>query len=206
MYKIFFLDRFILLSDDERKALFHIGECRVIRHESKQQLYALIDEFRDGTEQKLIIVHNDIEKLRNKFFSYFKPIDAAGGFVRNDKGKVLFIKRHGLWDLPKGKAEEQEKPEQTALREVEEECGLHNIIINGDMIKTYHTYKHKDDIILKTTYWYEMLHNGNETPVPQQEEDITDVLWLDEIDDLSGNYLDSYASIKEVINTFSNLR
>jgi 8-oxo-dGTP diphosphatase len=56
-------------------------------------------------------------------------VEAAGGIVwREDHGEfqVLLVHRprYDDWSLPKGKADPGETPEQTALREVEEETGL----------------------------------------------------------------------------------
>lgn len=47
--------------------------------------------------------------------------------VYNQKGEILFIKRNGRWDLPKGKAEKRETIEETAIREVEEETMVENL-------------------------------------------------------------------------------
>jgi len=47
-----------------------------------------------------------------------------GGKVYNSEHKILFIKRNGYWDLPKGKTEKGESIEETSVREVEEETGV----------------------------------------------------------------------------------
>jgi 8-oxo-(d)GTP phosphatase len=54
------------------------------------------------------------------------PIRAAGGVVRR-RGEVLLVHRpkYGDWTFPKGKAKQGESDEDCALREVEEETGLH---------------------------------------------------------------------------------
>jgi len=57
-------------------------------------------------------------------------IRAAGGVVRRTRAdgehEVLLVHRpkYDDWSLPKGKADSGERPDQTALREVEEETGL----------------------------------------------------------------------------------
>ena len=56
-------------------------------------------------------------------------VEAAGGIVwreRHDEWQVLLVHRprYDDWSLPKGKADPGETPQQTALREVEEEPGL----------------------------------------------------------------------------------
>ena len=57
------------------------------------------------------------------FKKFFKVVHAGGGLVTNPKNEVLFIFRSNVWDLPKGRHEEGESIEETAVREVEEECG-----------------------------------------------------------------------------------
>ena len=45
----------------------------------------------------------------------FKVVEAAGGVVSNKNGEILFIRRMGKWDLPKGKIEKGESLEQACL-------------------------------------------------------------------------------------------
>ena len=42
---------------------------------------------------------------------------AGGGLVFNAKKEILFIRRNGKWDLPKGKVEKDETYQAAALRE-----------------------------------------------------------------------------------------
>ncbi len=124
--------------------------------------------------------HPDLNKLFNDFKSYFdKYIEAAGGLVRNSKNELLIIHRFGIPDLPKGKTEKDETPEETALREVEEECGISGLKITGKAEPSYHIYFQKNKKILKKTHWFKMLYEGNEIPKPQTEEDITEAEWCD---------------------------
>ena len=48
---------------------------------------------------------------------------AAGGLVLSG-GHALLIRKHHLWDLPKGKLNGDESPEHCAVREIAEETGL----------------------------------------------------------------------------------
>ena len=50
-------------------------------------------------------------------------LDTAGGIVLLNQ-KILFIKKRGIWDLPKGKIEFDDSIDVTALREIHEETGL----------------------------------------------------------------------------------
>ena len=54
-------------------------------------------------------------KLFDFLFNHCKLIIAAGGIVQWNN-KFLFIKRNGLWDIPKGKMEESESPDLTAIK------------------------------------------------------------------------------------------
>lgn len=66
---------------------------------------------------------------------------SAGGVVfRKKDGQYEFVLgRHSgydKWVLPKGLVEEGEKPEETAVREVEEEVGVIGKIVNEEPVKT----------------------------------------------------------------------
>ncbi|MCK4550055.1 MAG: NUDIX hydrolase [Candidatus Krumholzibacteria bacterium] len=72
------------------------------------------------------------------FIQYLNPAPAAGILVRDDKGRVLLVRRKfepfaGLWTMPAGFIEYGEEVSETAVRELEEETGL---IIE---IETIHT-------------------------------------------------------------------
>jgi 8-oxo-dGTP pyrophosphatase MutT (NUDIX family) len=122
------------------------------------------------------LYHSDIEFLWKEFKNKFKIIDAAGGVVFNKNNEILFIYRLDKWDLPKGKVEKGETIPETAIREVQEECGINKVIIDNFIGKTYHIYTYKEKEILKISYWYKMYSNENEL-IPQLEEDITKVVW-----------------------------
>ena len=114
----------------------------------------------------------------NYCMNYFEVV-SAGGVVVNQCGNVLWILRNGHWDLPKGKVERGEKLEEAAIREVNEETGINNIKITGDLITTYHTYEIDGVVHLKTTFWYAMEHSMGDTKgVPQDIEGITEVKWM----------------------------
>ncbi|NCA22427.1 MAG: NUDIX hydrolase, partial [Crocinitomicaceae bacterium] len=53
------------------------------------------------------VVSENAKKALLSFFFNFKYIEAAGGIVESEKGG-LYIKRHGKWDIPKGKMEKGE--------------------------------------------------------------------------------------------------
>jgi len=132
-----------------------------------------------------------------------KTIVAAGGLVSNDKGELLLIYRKGYWDLPKGKLDEGESIEACAVREVEEETGLTNVLLDKLVGITYHEYfdEWKQRDVVKETHWFAMHVNGNQTLVPQQEEDIKDIKWVPQKD--LGIYLQqTYKNIVDIINRY----
>jgi len=132
-----------------------------------------------------------------EFCSHFQEVPAGGGLVRNREGKYLLIYRHDLWDLPKGKQEPGESIETCALREVEEETGLHGLQLGGRICITHHTYQLFGQKILKHTYWYAMTDESEESLIPQQEEDISRAEWVEK--ERLPEYLEgTYPSIVEV--------
>ena len=54
-------------------------------------------------------VPENYEACRDELQDFFRPVSAAGGIVRDPAGRLLFIKRLGVWDLPKGKVEKKRK-------------------------------------------------------------------------------------------------
>jgi 8-oxo-dGTP pyrophosphatase MutT (NUDIX family) len=135
-----------------------------------------------------------LKKLKEKI-----PVQrAGGGLVYNKKGQVLFIFRNGKWDLPKGGKEKREKMKLTAMREVEEETGVDNLIITKRLQKTYHIFKRNGVYKLKITQWYEMKTDFEGIPVGQLEEGIEKVAWLnpEQIQEAMKN---SYENIKLIL-------
>lgn len=117
------------------------------------------------------------EKLLKNFKKKLPVIKAAGGVVYNPKGEILFIKRKGKWDLPKGKKDKGENVAFCAIREVEEETGVKKLIITDFKAITYHIFKRNGKYQLKETYWYNMTSDYKGKLIPQAEEDIEKVSW-----------------------------
>lgn len=123
-------------------------------------------------------------------------IHAAGGVVFNEHNEVLMIYRLDKWDFPKGKVEAGEQYDEAALREVEEETGLHGITLGDALPSTFHTYTLHGEPILKETHWYRM--SAPAQPLtPQTEEDITQATWVpaDQVHTLLQN---SYATLRDL--------
>lgn len=191
MYKVFVNEKKLLLSDAPQNME------RRLKYEDLSTIEIAIDLLQNTSCPEINIYYSDLEQLWQSFRSIFKIVEAAGGIVKNENGKILFIKRLGKWDLPKGKIEKGEVPGQAALRELEEETGLNELILKHYVNNTFHIYKERNgDLILKTTHWFAMQSLGNKKAKPQIEEGISEVAWMNE------------QEISEVVfpNTFKNIR
>lgn len=132
-----------------------------------------------------------------------KTIIAAGGLVFNEQNELLMIFRRGKWDLPKGKLDAGETVEACAVREVQEETGLITIELENLIGKTYHEYFDKwvNENVVKESWWYKMKSSVNEKLIPQVEEDIELIEWVDKKN--FKKYLDnSYRNISEIVNKY----
>lgn len=164
-----------------------------------------LSEFEKSGRPVLQIEAGEVERIFKAFRDLFLQVDAAGGIVRKEN-RILFIYRNGKWDLPKGKIDEGETPEEAALREVSEECGISGHYIVKKCPSTYHIYRspypeNKGCWIFKETYWFEMGYEGPETTVPQQEEGITQAKWL--TPHCLGEVLENtYENLKELIASY----
>jgi ADP-ribose pyrophosphatase YjhB (NUDIX family) len=147
--------------------------------------------------EEIQIICKEPETWLKDFSKHFHFLEAAGGVVVNPSGDILMIDRLGKCDLPKGKIETGENPETAALREVEEECGVHDHSITRFLIHTYHTYELDQQPYLKKTHWFEMHSAGVDDLKPQTEESITSAYWKAAEELIE--YMDTYASIREVI-------
>lgn len=201
MYKVFLNDRLIEISAsaNSKKNNLVVKFEKTATGEDVQNWFS---EFIDQRSGKVILVHSDPERLFQLFRSVFLEVPAAGGVVKY-KDKLLFIFRNGKWDLPKGKIDNGETPELTALREVSEECGISGQQIVKQLPSTFHIYKSpyaktKGQWIFKETYWFEMVYDGVDKVAPQTEEGITEVKWFrkNELEEVRTN---TYENLKQII-------
>jgi 8-oxo-dGTP pyrophosphatase MutT (NUDIX family) len=195
-YSIYFdSKKIVLISDFKYHFINQAG--LFVKCNNSDDLTKILDFFKTSRCSYLNIIGKDTKGTLKLFSKNFRLIEAAGGLVRNELNQILVINRNGKWDLPKGKVDDNEANEQTALREVREECGVKNLEIIGKLTKTYHTYKIGEIDVLKRTTWYEMNYIGNEKLVPQSEEGILAVEWF-EPNELTKLFENTYESIKDV--------
>jgi 8-oxo-dGTP pyrophosphatase MutT (NUDIX family) len=199
--KIYFNEKPLFLCDrmtDEISVYAHHDDAVLIDEFSPHAVNAMVHEMRQAKVHAGIFVHSDLAALKKAFWKKFLIIQAGGGLVANDKEEYLFMFRRGKWDLPKGKLDPGETLEQCAVREVGEETGLHKVQLEALLLTTYHTYDESGHHILKETYWYRMKAADGQQPVPQQEEQITELRWVTHsgMGELLKN---TYPSISDVI-------
>ncbi len=193
MYQIFYRDKPIVISDtkSDKKNVHNIKY-------KDFNLKKALKNLSKNSISSIRIIGKDKEKLLNKFLKLLPKITAAGGKVINLKGEILFIYRNNKWDLPKGKAEDNEIIADTAIREVKEETGIAKLVITKPLEITYHIFKKNNTYRIKVTYWFEMKSIGDNQLTPQIEEGIIRAEWINslEIDKIKKK---CYANIRLLI-------
>lgn len=104
---------------------------------------------------------------------------SAGGVVIFGNAILLLRKYNGDWVLPKGKVEEEEDLEETAIREVFEEGGVKAKTIKY-LGKIHYTFRHTrepNEIVNKTVHWFLMMAR-NMNCKPQKNEGFIDALFV----------------------------
>lgn len=199
MYKVFIQDRPIFfITEDEISNNTGIFVPQSLAEKHNAYLQNLVQE--TPQDLSIFILCTDPDSALSLFFEGFDRVEAAGGIVKR-KDKYLFIKRFGMWDLPKGKMDPGETPEITAKREIEEECGIQNPEVKELILITYHTYLYKGIPTIKKTYWYELTYDGPKEVKPQEEEGITKVSWKGK-DKLEKVLQQTYGSIQDVLSAY----
>jgi hypothetical protein len=158
MYKVFVNEKKLLLSKQSENLEKTLG------YENVTSLEIALDLLENTSVKELNVFGENIDKIWSEFQKLFRIIEAAGGIVSKPNGDILFIKRLGKWDLPKGKMEKGESREESAVREIEEETGLQNVELLSFINTTYHIYIERNgDKVLKCTHWFEMSFDGEDT-------------------------------------------
>jgi 8-oxo-dGTP diphosphatase len=111
-----------------------------------------------------------------------KTQTSSGGVIYKKENNgpeiaLIAVKGGDVWCLPKGIIEKGEQPDQTAVREVKEETGLHGSIISkiGDISYWYYL-KDENAKCRKTVHFYLMKYiSGN---VEDHNFEVDDVLWF----------------------------
>ena len=197
MHKIYIENRCIIICPPDEQALsdpnailYNIG--------TSVDIPTLVGLFEvSDSLAKVFIPTDDIEGTYRRICAEFKEGNAGGGLVSNRRGDFLLISRNGLWDLPKGHQDPGEEISVTALREVQEETGIDELLLRDLICITDHCYIRDGKWHLKHTWWYDMLYTNPTDLTPQTEEDITKAAWVAK-SSLPAFLLNTYPSIIEV--------
>ena len=191
MYKVFFNQKPLILTNeiqdfsDNEPLLF-------IKYTSVAQI---IKALKSSKNRKVFLYHKDNDKLWKSFKKKFPIVEAAGGLVERTDNKLLFIFRNNKWDLPKGGVEKKELIIEAAQREVKEETGVSDLIVQKQLSETFHIFKKGKRFRLKKTYWFKMSTSYMGETEPQIEEGIHKTEWV------------SKEKIDEILNdAFENIR
>ena len=106
---------------------------------------------------------------------------AAGGLVLCG-GNALLIRKHGQWDIPKGKRKKKERLEKCALREVAEETGLDKnmLSIRRHFCRSSYITYYSRKPVNKTVDWFLMDYAGtlDDRLTPDLSENIDLCIWV----------------------------
>lgn len=168
---------------------------------SAQAINNMIGQLKKDKIKEGIMAHPNFERLKKAFFKHFTIITACGGIVQNKEKELLFIYRRNKWDLPKGKLEKGESPEECAMREIEEETGIGQLTLKEKTGTTYHIYEEDGKQILKENHWFYFTTKSHQQPVPQTEEEITEAKWFP-TRDIKVPMDNTYPAIREIMHEF----
>ena len=191
MYKVFFNQKPLILTN-KIQYLSDTEPLLFIKYTSVTQI---IKALKSSKNSKVFLYHKDMDKLWKGFKKKFPIVEAAGGLVKRTDNKLLFIFRNDKWDLPKGGVEKKELIIDAAKREVTEETGVADIIVEKKISETYHIFKKGKRFRLKKTYWFKMSTTYTGKTKPQTDEGIEKIKWV------------SNKNIEDILNNaFENIR
>jgi ADP-ribose pyrophosphatase YjhB (NUDIX family) len=147
----------------------------------------------------LVVSVDNYESVKIYVKKKFKVVQAAGGLIRK-KDKFLMIYRLKKWDLPKGKKDSGEDYEETASREVLEECNIH-VKLGKKICTTWHTYTMNKRSMIKKTRWYIMDCIDDSKARPQAGENIEEIRWMTR-KEIYHSLENSYRSIQFVFEEY----
>ena len=191
MYKVFFNQKPLILTDK----IQYISDTEPLLFIKYSSVTQIIKALKSSKNSKVFLYHKDMDKLWKGFKKKFPIVEAAGGLVKRTDNKLLFIFRNNKWDLPKGGVEKKELIINAAKREVTEETGVSDIIVEKKISETYHIFKKGKRFRLKKTYWFKMSTTYMGKTKPQTEEGIEKTKWV------------SNKNIEDILNdAFENIR
>ena len=196
MYKVFFNQKPIFLTT-ELVPQTHRTPVLFIKFSSPENI---VKALKSKKTDCLYLYHQKEDKLWMHFLRHFPIVEAAGGLVRHQDGRFLFIYRNDKWDLPKGRIEKNEPIRIAAVREVEEETGVDGLEIVKPLIETFHVFNRNGKYKLKKTFWFEMKTASTVNLIPQLNEGIEQAVWIFE-KEIPHKFENAYENIKQVFGT-----
>ena len=193
MYKVFFNQKPIFLTTE----LVHQTDRTPVLFIKFSSPENIIKALKSKKTDCLYLYHQKEDKLWMHFLRHFPIVEAAGGLVRHQDGRFLFIYRNEKWDLPKGRIEKNEPIRIAAVREVEEETGVDGLEIVKPIIETFHVFNRNGKYKLKKTFWFEMKTASTSTLTPQLDEGIEQAVWVFE-KEIPLKFENAYENIKQV--------
>ncbi|MCZ8205247.1 NUDIX hydrolase [Gemmatimonas sp.] len=154
------------------------------------------DPGRDGTDPSSSATGGDAQgrrRLRARLET------SAGGVVyRVHEGEPLFLlirDSYKNWGFPKGHLETDEAPDAAALREVREETGLDDVMLDGQIDTIDWFFRFRGKLVHKVCHFF-LMRTEAESTTPQRAEGITACKWarFDE-----ATQLVSYANARDVL-------
>jgi len=114
-----------------------------------------------------------------------REFSAGGVLVRRLRGRWVFAairpggREPGLWALPKGQIGADERPEETALREVAEETGVEGKLV-GKLGDVRYVYTWRGERIFKVVSFYLLRYSRGRLGVlpPATAFEVDEVRWL----------------------------
>lgn len=109
-----------------------------------------------------------------------RELSAGGVVVRRKDGEVhvLIIRDpYENWGLPKGHLERKETEAQAALREVEEETGLRDLVL-GEELPLIDWYFRMGEVLVHKFCRFYLMESQTGDPEPDRSEGITECRWV----------------------------
>jgi len=204
MYKVFSKASSIIINSSDKN---FIKDYKSVLIENEADMHKFTKNiFSDNITGDYQLYSNSNIDVLELFKSQFDLMLAAGGVVNKtscDERLILFIKRMGYWDFPKGKIEKNESIQTAALREVMEETMIDKLEITRELPASWHIYKDHNKWILKKTYWFEMFTSSEKKLIPQTEEDIELAEWK-KFSNAEKFMNKSYRSLRECFKDYFN--
>lgn len=197
-HTLYISDTRVVIADRCPDARYTVIECDGDGAISRANIIKKVE-----TDKFIAVVTPDPELTLRQLLAQFVAVEAAGGVVRDSRGRTLMIRCRNRWDLPKGHVEPGETPDQAALREVEEETGI-AVRLQEKIGCTIHCYDTYGRWEAKRTHWWTMTPTSGEVR-PQREEGITEAVWCDE-EMLRRNLSHSYCTIIDLFATLDDKR